>query len=228
MPIPLNLGMPPSREEPQGLLDALLTHRHDTLAAAVDAVGPLLAAPIVPAAEVIGTPGGELVVELDTAGSAPAPAGWRPSRYQLDCTAAELDDVLSFTAPAPLVVYAQVEDGALAETARKLTDTGHIPGLSVGHSPDAVADFLAVLAHADTGYAARAGTAGEVIALLAATVAALSGFDVRGALATPDIDRLRTLSAEAAAALREILLTVEVPDTDAVARGLTEAGLTTR
>ncbi|MEE2030737.1 hypothetical protein Q8814_01165 [Rhodococcus sp. CC-R104] len=220
--------MPPSREEPRGLLDALLTHRHDTLAGAVAAVGPLLAAPIVAAAEVVGPPDRDLVIELDTSGDAPAAAGWRPCRYQLDCTAAELDDILAFTAPAPLVVYALVDDGALAETARALTAAGHIPGLPTGHAPDAVADFLAVLAHADTGYVARATTADDVIALLAATVAALAGFDIRGALAAPEIAHLRQLVPEAVAALREILLAVEVPDTDAVARDLADSGLITR
>ena len=63
--------------------------------------------------------------------------------------------MLAVVAPAPLVVYAHVPDAALADAARALTEVGHIPGLTSGRGPDAVADFLSVLAHADTGYAAK-------------------------------------------------------------------------
>ncbi|MEE2058157.1 hypothetical protein [Rhodococcus artemisiae] len=218
--------MPPSREEPRGLLDALLSTRHTDLALA--ASGPESAAPIVPASEIAEVPGRDVVVELDASAEAPSPAGWRPVRYQLDCARGDLDDVLAFTAPAPLAVYVQVDDPALADTARALTEAGHIPGLPTGHTPGAVADFLAVLAHADTGFVARAQTASDVLALLSGTAAALSGSDVRDALTAPDADRLGRLIPEAIGALREILLAVEVDDTDAVLGGLRELGLTSR
>lgn len=217
--------MPPSREEPRGMLDALLTCRHDTLVDALASAGPLLAAPIVPAGAVTDAPGRDLVLELDASAPPPAPAGWRPIRYQVDCSADELDDVLAFTAPAPLAVYVDGPDDDLAETARALTEAGHIPGLPTGHEPDAVADFLAVLAHSDTGYVARAATAADVVALFSATAAALSGFDIRAALAAPDIAWLQRLIPEAGAALREILLAVEVSDPESVARELQELGL---
>ncbi|MCD5419396.1 hypothetical protein LRS71_07450 [Rhodococcus pyridinivorans] len=219
--------MPPSRDEPRGLLDAMLTHRHDSLTDALAATGRTLAPPIVPAAAVTGSPTRELVVELDASAELPSPAGWRPVRYQVDCTAEDLEDVLAITAPAPLVVYPHVPDAALADAARALTEAGHIPGLTAGRGGDAVADFLSVLAHADTGYAARATGTDDVVALLSATVAALSGFDVREALGTPDVARLRRLVPEAAAAVREILLVVEVDDTDAVVRELEALDLTT-
>ncbi|SUE16184.1 Uncharacterised protein [Rhodococcus gordoniae] len=212
--------MPPSRDESRGLLDALLTRRHDTLTGALAATGRMLAPPIVPAAAVTGSPTRELVVELDASTELPSPAGWRPIRYQVECSAEDLEDVLAITAPAPLVVYPHVSDAALADAARALTEAGHIPGLTAGRGAEAVADFLAVLAHTDTGYAARATGTDDVVALLAATVAALSGFDVRAALATPDVARLRRLVPEAAAAVREILLVVEVDETDGVVRDL--------
>ncbi|MEU5841229.1 hypothetical protein [Rhodococcus sp. NPDC047139] len=216
--------MPPSRDEPRGLLDALLTRRHESLTEALAATGRVLAPPIVPAAAVTGSPNRELVVELDVSAELPSPAGWRPVRYQIDCASDDLEDVLAITAPAPLVVYAHVPDAALADAARALTEVGHIPGLTAGRDPDAVADFLAVLAHADTGYAARARGSDDVLALLAATVAALSGSDVRTALASPDTARLRNLSPEAAAAVREVLLVVEVDDTDLIGRELEDFG----
>lgn len=226
MPIPLPLGMPPSRDEPRGLLDALLTRRHDTLASALEVSGRMLAPPIVPAAAVTAPSKRGLVVELDASAELPAPSGWRPVRYQIDCATDDLEDVLAVVAPAPLVVYAHVPDAALADAARALTEVGHIPGLTSGRGPDAVADFLSVLAHADTGYAARADGAADLVALLAATVAALSGFDVRAALAAPDTARLRGLIPDAAAAVREILLTVEVDDIDRVVRELEALDLT--
>lgn len=225
VPIPLPLGMPPSREEPRGLLEGLLTGRYDSPESAQGVTGPLLGAPIVPARSVSAPPSCDLVVELDTSGPRPAPAGWRPLRYQIDCSADELSHVLEFTAPAPLIVYVDGPDETLADTARALSEAGHIPGLPAGHGLGAVADFLAVLAHADTGYAARATGTAEVVALLNATAAALSGFDIRAALASPDVSRLQRLIPEAAAALREILLTIQVDDPEQVARELADLGL---
>lgn len=219
MSIPLSLGMPPSRDEPRGLLDALLTHRAP---APAGVSGRLLAPRIVTAAE--ADSGGDVVVELDASAEAPVPVSRRPVRYQIDCTPEYLGDVLAFTAPAPLCVY--VAGDTPADTARGLTAAGHIPGLPAGRSADEIADFLAVLAHSDTGYVARARDAAEVLVLLSATTAALSGFDVRQAVTEPDAARLAALVPEAAAAVREILLTVEVDDPAAIVAGLADLGLT--
>lgn len=226
VPIPLPLGMPPSRDEPRGLLDALLTGSYPDLAAASAHTGQAYGAPIVPATE--PTAGRDIVVTLDASAEPPAPSGHRPVRYQLDCAADDLTDVLAFTAPAPLAVYVDVPGSALADTARALVDAGHIPGLPAGHSPAVISDFLSVLAHADTGYVARATTGADVLALLSGTAAALSGFDARAALEQPRVDRLAALIPEAAAALREVLLTVEVPDPAAVVRELADLGLNIR
>ncbi|CCW14384.1 hypothetical protein ACWEQV_19815 [Rhodococcus aetherivorans] len=234
MPIPLTLGMPPSREEPRGLLTALLTRRHPTLAdalaaPALDAIGD----PVVPVStltEALGETTGavRIVGELDVAPDAERLSGLRPVpvRYQLDCTAADLDDALAVAVPAPLTVY--VDAGDLPVTARALVGAGHSPGLPTGRDVGEIADFLSVLAHAGTGYVARARDADEVLALLAATVAALRGDDVRAALAAPDPGRLTALIPEAAAAVREILLTVEVDDPAGVARDLAALGLAAR
>ncbi|MGW0018307.1 hypothetical protein ACWDUD_08245 [Rhodococcus sp. NPDC003382] len=219
MSIPLSLGMPPSREEPRGLLDALLTHRAP---APADVPARFLAPRIVTAADAEAA--GDVVVELDAGAEAPAPGSRRPLRYQIDCAPEYLDDILAFTAPAPLCVY--VTGDTLADTARRLTEAGHVPGLPAGRSADEIADFLAVLAHSDTGYVAQARDAAEVLALLSATAAALSGFDVRQAVAEPDAARLAALVPEAAAAVREILLTVEVDDPAAIVAGLAGLGLT--
>jgi hypothetical protein len=210
--------MPPSREEPRGLLDALLTHRAPVPAGVP---GRMLAPRIVTVAD--AESGGDVVVELDVSADAPVPVRYRPLRYQIDCAPEHLVDILAFTAPAPLCVY--VAGDTLADTARELTGAGHIPGLPAGRSADEIADFLAVLAHSDTGYVARARDAAEVLMLLSATTAALSGFDVRQAVAEPDAARLRALIPEAAAAVREILLTVEVDDPAGIVAGLADLGL---
>ena len=221
--------MPPSREEPRGLVEALLSGRYATLGDVPARPGPADAPPIVPASALTERPARDVVAELDASAAAPEPARWRPVRYQLTCAVADLDDVLAFTAPAPLAVYVtDVDDSALAATAQALTDAGHIPGLAVGHGVDAIADFLSVLAHATTGYVARVADADGVLALLGATAAALSGFDVREAVVAPDPGRLVRLVPEATDALREILLAVEVDDPGVVARDLAVRGLVTR
>lgn len=232
MPIPLTLGMPPSREEPRGLLTALLTRRHPTLADALAAPAhTAIGDPVVPVSALTEAPAGSaatlrIVGELDVAPERLSGLHPVPVRYQLDCPAEELDVALAIAVPAPLTVY--VDAGDLPETARALVGAGHSPGLPPGREAGEVADFLSVLAHAGTGFAARARDADEVLALLAATVAALRGDDVRAALAAPDPARLTRLIPEAAAAVREILLAVEVDDPPAVARDLAGLGLPPR
>ncbi|MDX5310094.1 MAG: hypothetical protein LPK23_01810, partial [Rhodococcus sp. (in: high G+C Gram-positive bacteria)] len=59
MPIPLTLGMPPSREEPRGLLTALLTRRHPTLADALAAPAhTAIGDPVVPVSALTEAPAG--------------------------------------------------------------------------------------------------------------------------------------------------------------------------
>ena len=88
-----------------------------------------------------------------------------------------------------------------------------------------MADFLAVLAHESVGFVARAADGDEVIALLCGTVAALRGDDVRAAMVDPKPEKLAALIPEAASAMREVLLTIEVADLPAVETALRAAGL---
>ncbi len=65
-----------------------------------------------------------------------------------------------------------------------------------------------------------------MIALLCGTVAALRGDDVRAAMVDPKPEKLATLiPPEAASAMREVLLTIEVADLPAVETALRAAGL---
>ncbi|KAF0960546.1 hypothetical protein [Rhodococcus sp. T7] len=229
MAIPLSLGVPRSRG-PQSLLADLLSGTGDTSPAAGGAVGPRVVAASA-LLDAVGTDAGRVIVGLDVD---PAvlrtreQASYEAVRFHLDCPAAQLGDAVALRLPSPLAVFVSADgsdDAGLAETAQHLADAGRIPGLASGHSIGEVADFLAVLAHADVGYVARARDTAEVLALLSGTVASLRGDDVRAALATPDPTRLTSLIPEAAEAVREVLLGVEVDDPVLVARELADAGL---
>ncbi|MBH0778955.1 hypothetical protein IT779_22000 [Nocardia sp. NEAU-351] len=85
------------------------------------------------------------------------------------------------------------------------------------HLPDPeVADFLATVVHTDTGFVARTDDGARVLAVIAATVAALCGEDIRTALTSPDIDFLRALEPPAVEALRGVLRAVETDHPDPV------------
>ena len=64
----------------------------------------------------------------------------------------------------------------------------------------------------------------DVLALLSATVAALRGDDVRSAWTHPDVAALGRLRPPAAAAVREVLLGVEVADVAGAVAGLAVLG----
>jgi len=82
-------------------------------------------------------------------------------------------------------------------------------------APDAeIAEFLAEIAHADHGFIARTADGSRALAIVAATVAALCGEDIRAALTEPDIAFLTALKPPAIEAARTVLLAIE---TDAVA-----------
>jgi hypothetical protein len=87
--------------------------------------------------------------------------------------------------------------------------------------PDAeIADFLAEVAHADTGFIARTANGARALAIVAATVAALCGEDIRAALRTPDIAFLTALKPPAIEAFRTVLLAIETEEPDEVTRSL--------
>ncbi|MDT2004621.1 hypothetical protein FXW78_07530 [Rhodococcus opacus] len=229
MAIPLSLGVPRSRG-PQSLLAELLSGSGAADGAGGGALGPR----VVPASALlgaVGTDAGRIIVGLDVDPArlrTSEQASYEAVRFHLDCPADQLGDAVALRLPSPLAVFVTTDDSdelGLAETAQHLADAGRIPGLASGHSVGEVADFLAVLAHADVGYVARARDTAEVLAILSGTVASLRGDDVRAALATPDPATLTSLIPEAAEAVREVLLGVEVTDPALVAGELSDAGL---
>ncbi|MEV0249862.1 hypothetical protein AB0H76_24895 [Nocardia sp. NPDC050712] len=87
--------------------------------------------------------------------------------------------------------------------------------------PDAdLAAFLAGAAHTDGGFVARTGSGERAVAVVAATVAALCGFDIRAALARPDIAFLTGLKPPAVEAARSVLLAIETDAVTEVTRAL--------
>ena len=90
------------------------------------------------------------------------------------------------------------------------------PGLAgPGPAADRLADLLAVAAHSGVGFGAglvpRCTDADQVWSLLAGAVAAMTGDDVRAALAAPDPAALLALSRSAREAVRDVVTCVAVP-----------------
>lgn len=98
-------------------------------------------------------------------------------------------------------------------------------GLDLSWPRDTLADALALLAHGSGPLLLRAADTAGVIAGLSGVIAALTGFDIRQALDTDEPDRLTELNVFAAAAVRELLYAISVPDPEAVAADLTALGL---
>ena len=98
--------------------------------------------------------------------------------------------------------------------------------LSAAVGPSEASDALAFLVHSGRGFAASAEDGAGVLRVLAATVAALRGDDVRAAWSVPDVAWVAVVPDPAAEALREVLLHVVVPDPGRVAAELAELGLT--
>ncbi|WP_305779618.1 hypothetical protein [Nocardia nova] len=94
------------------------------------------------------------------------------------------------------------------------------PVLDLTLSDERVAEFLVGVAHSDTGFVAVTASGERAVAIVAATVAALCGENIRTALTSPDIEFLRGLSASAVQALREVLLAVETERVEAVTAAL--------
>lgn len=123
--------------------------------------------------------------------------------------------LLSLSAPTP---------------ARRSLDEGLVRGIGAGETgvrildaaePDAaVADFLAEIAHSDGGFIARTDEGQRALAIVAGTVAALCGEDIRAALAQPDIAFLTSLKPPAVEAARNVLLAIETAAPDDLARTL--------
>lgn len=226
--VPLTLGIRP-RGTPDhpllaGLLDDVTGHRRKGLVHGV---------PVVAASRLVGDRGAVaaggvavrgVAVDLDV-DPAVLPAellsGPGAVRHEVTPAHADLREVLAID--LPLVVFLESSPWLLADLGSVLA-AGHRPGLRAGVDVGAVSDFLAVLAHAEVAFVARAHDDAGVLSLLAATVASLRGDDARAAWRAPDAAALSTLSDEAGAAVRTVLGSVEVPDPVGVAAGLVAAG----
>jgi hypothetical protein len=133
---------------------------------------------------------------------------------------------------------------------RRVAESGYWPKLRCGGqsarsfpSVDEVADFLSVVAESGTSFKAAAGLPGPVrrtdgdtgfthhgiVNLLVATARALSGKDVREALASEDAEALTTeagaLSDEAAHAVRGVFASYGTPTLSEPVAGLESLGL---
>ncbi|WP_227978932.1 hypothetical protein [Nocardia spumae] len=94
------------------------------------------------------------------------------------------------------------------------------PVLDLDLPDERIAEFLVGVAHSDTGFIAVTSSGERAVAIVAATVAALCGDDIRRALTGPDIEFLRGLTAPAVQALREVLLAVETDRVDVLTEAL--------
>lgn len=218
----------------QPLVEGLLLQRRESAAPLAGRDTAAAGPQIVAASRLIGAAGtdvdaGAVVVDLDIDPDDLAGAiEHRPVRFHVHVTAEQVDDAVSLRLPAPVAVFvtpAADHPAGLAEAAQTLSVAGHCPGLVAGVPADAVADFLAVLAHTSVGFVAQARDGAEVLALLAGTVAALRGDDVRAALAHPDTAALAALNPDAAEAVRGVLLGIEVESPEQVEQVLADAGL---
>lgn len=217
---------PPAPRDPEPPFAGLLSE----VCADVDAVrarrrGALFGPPVIAAGALLASPAQEpdepVCVRLDADPNLLPALPSQPSRFEIDCSADQLDDVVALAQgdpeplPARLAVFVARGDqsrGWAAESAARIADAGAHPGLDAGAAAEDVADFLAVLAHSDAGFVARARTGAEVVAVLAATVAALRGDDIAAAFAAADPVPVAALSPAAAAAVREVLVGVAVDD----------------
>ncbi|AVM64265.1 MULTISPECIES: hypothetical protein [Dietzia] len=147
------------------------------------------------------------------------------------------DTLARWSAPAPVVVAPAADLGlppleevsavlaadtpAIVDVARGLTG----PGPAADH----LADLLAVAAHSGVGFGSglvpRCADADQVWALLAGAVAAMTGADVRAAIAAPDPARILGLSRSAREAIRDVVTCTLVSDgrVDAVSAALASA-----
>lgn len=90
------------------------------------------------------------------------------------------------------------------------------PTLELDAPDTGIADFLAHVAHSDTGFVARTSSGERALAIVAATAAALCGEDIVAALRAPDIAFLTSLKPPAVEAVRSVLRAIETEAADRV------------
>ena len=133
----------------------------------------------------------------------------------------EVAEVLAGGAPAvvdvaPGLAAVDATTATTGGTASSASTVGPDTAQSAAH----LADLLVVATHAGVGFGSglvpRCADASQVWALLSGAVAAMTGGDVRAAIASPDPAAIRGLSRSAREAIRDVVTCVLVP------RGRTE------
>jgi hypothetical protein len=233
----LNL-QPPAPREQQPPFAALLAETCADAAAVRDRNrDPLFGPPLLAASALsdVDSADGPLWLRLDVELDALPQSLPELVRIEVDCPLEHLDDAVALAKgdPRPLPARLAVRvaaDGAgrgwAAESSERIAAAGAHPVLAAGLGADDVADFLAVLAHSDTGFVAHASDAREVVAILAATVAALTGDDIPAAFRAADPVPVAALSTAAAEAVREILVAIAVPARAGIDAELRDLGIT--
>ncbi len=233
----LNLQPPVPRDTPPPFAGLLAETCSDAAALHHRRRGALFGPPVLDATALIGVGAndGPLWLRLDTDPDALPPTLPDLVRIEVDCPFDRLDDALALAQgdphplPARLAIRVDPGDagrGWAAESAERIVAAGAHPVLGSGLAAVDVADFLAVLAHAEIGFVAHADTGGEVVAILAATVAALRGDDIPHAYTAADPASVTALGDAAAAAVRQVLLAIAVSDATAVEAHLRAHGIT--
>lgn len=133
---------------------------------------------------------------------------------------------------AAIAAIAAIAASVAGKVAGKADDDS---GAAAGEGPDTaqsaahLADLLKVAAHSGVGFGSglipRCADASQVWALLSGAVAAMTGGDVRAAIATPDPAAIVGLSRSAREAVRDVITCVLVPrdQTEAIAAELAAA-----
>lgn len=148
----------------------------------------------------------------------------------LAATADQLGDAVALAEDHPalgarLIVVPETLGGDPAAALAGPLAAGVGCGVDLSWPVDPLADALALLAHGSGPLLLRAADTAAAIAGLSAVIAALTGFDIRQALTAPAPGRLTGLNVFAAAAVRELLYAIAVPDPAAVAADLAALGL---
>ncbi|MGW4351323.1 hypothetical protein ACWELJ_04455 [Nocardia sp. NPDC004582] len=131
-------------------------------------------------------------------------------------------------APEPVALSLSVPPrparGLTEDLVRPITDDPGVEILDLTADDEAVSEFLVRIVHGDTGFVARTDSGERALAIVAATVAALCGEDIRTALTAPDTVFLTGLRPPAVEAFRDVLLAIETADAVAVRTGLAVLG----
>lgn len=233
----LNLQPPTPRDQRPPFAGLLAEECPDAVALRARTRDDLFGPPVVPASALgdVDPADGPLSLRLDIAPDALPATLPDLTRIEVDCPLDHLDDAVALahgdpvTLPGRLAIRVHPGDarrGWAAESAERIAAAGAHPVLPTGLGVADVADFLAVLAHSDAGFVAHAGDGAQVVAILAATVAALRGDDIPAAYLAADPAPVAALGTAAAEAVREILVAIAVPQGAGVDAHLRSVGIT--